>query len=129
MKKLLYTLPVLLALGVPHCDTMMGIVVLRAQVPATLTATWTPNPASDNVVSYKIGVDAIAPAVVPVTACTPSLCTTTITVPSFGAHVASLRATNLKVSTNPASLQDSLPLNVNFTLNQTATMPAGLGVQ
>lgn len=129
MKKLLIGLPLVIAVvGASKCD-VPGLVILRAQVPATLTATWTPNPASDNVISYKLALDAAAPAVVQTTACTVTLCTTTLTVVSFGAHVASLRATNLKVSSNPASQQDSPPLNLSFTLNQAAGTPAGLGLQ
>ena len=88
----------------------------KAQVPATVHATWTPNPATDNVTQYSATVDTGTPIIVPLTACTALLCTQQLTIPTFGVHTISLVAQNLKLSTDPTSIQSGPASTVTFTL-------------
>lgn len=98
---------------------MPGRIVLYAQtLPSTRTATWTPNPAADNVVVYKVQLDGGAIQRVLPSACTPTLCSAGVDVPTFGPHILRLIATNLAISTEPTSEQDSPATVLAFTLNQ-----------
>ena len=100
---------------------------LQAQVPATVHATWTPNPSTDNIVQYQVTLDIAAPITVLPTVCT-TICSQILTVPAFGSHTISLVAQNLKLSTDPTSLQSSTPTTITFTLGAMPTVVAGLKV-
>jgi hypothetical protein len=78
-----------------------GRVLYAQSLPTTVHYTWSPNPASDAVVQYKVGLDAVPSQVVPLTSCTATLCTATITVATEGAHTARLLAENQRLSTDP----------------------------
>lgn len=94
--------------------------VLYAQsLPSVRTAEWFPNAAADNVVVYKLSLDAGAPIRVLPSACTgtPVRCTSQFSVSAYGDHVLSIRATNLAISTVPTSEQDGPPLNLPFKLS------------
>ena len=105
-------------------------VKLYAQtVPATVHPQWTPNPASENVVQYVITLDGINPVTVLASACSATLCSAAVSVPAFGSHVSSLIAQNLLISTDPTSVQSSLPATLTWSLNQTGTRPTGLTVR
>lgn len=91
----------------------------------SLHATWNPNLAADNVVSYKVVVDGGAPVIVPASACSPTQCSVAFTVTSFAGHNVTLTAQNLLISTTPASLQDGPTVAVPFSLNVKAGAVAG----
>ena len=100
--------------------------ILQAQVPATVHALWTPNPASDNVVQYLLTVDVAAPVVVLSSTCSATQCgPTLLTVGAFGLHTVSIVAQNLKLSTDPTSLQSGPALNLTFTLGAIPAVVAG----
>jgi hypothetical protein len=96
----------------------------KAQVPATVHATWTPNAATDNVIQYTIILDTAAPVVLPASACTVGLCSQALTVPTFGVHNVVLTAQNQGLS----GLQSSLPSTISFTLAAAPTVVAGLKI-
>ena len=96
-----------------------------AQVPATVHAVWNPNPAADLVTQYQITVDAGTPIVVPLTACTATTCTQQLTIPAFGSHTVVLVAQNLKLSTDPTSIQSGPPASVTFSLGAVPTVVTG----
>jgi hypothetical protein len=90
---------------------------IAAQVPATVHAVWNPNPVSDNVVQYLLTVDAAVPVVVPASSCSVTSCgPTLLTVGAFGLHTVTIVAQNLKLSTDPTSLQSGPALSIPFTL-------------
>lgn len=91
----------------------------------TLHAQWSPNPAADNVIQYKVVVDGGTPVIVPASTCGPTLCSVAFTVTSFAGHNVTLNAQNLLISTSPASLQDSPTVALPFTLNVKAGSVAG----
>jgi hypothetical protein len=99
--------------------------LLYAQTPATLKATWQPNPGSENVTAYKVTVDSLSPVTVPMSACTATECVQTFQVTAAGTHTVNVVAVNLALSSDPASTQDSAPLVVTFTLNSPASAPKG----
>lgn len=107
--------------------------VLYAQsLPTTVHYTWTPNPVSDAVAQYKVGLDAAPSQVVLPSACSATLCTATITVTTEGAHTARLLAENVRVSTDPTTgFNDSVESPaVAFTLKVTAPGASpGFGVK
>lgn len=109
--------------------------VLYAQtLPANLGATWNKNPASENIVRYVLKLDGVdLPDVLPNTTNCPTAgttCTVRFNVPSFGLHSITVRASNLRLSGDLSSIQDSpQSAAINFTLNQAPqTTPTGLGV-
>ena len=92
---------------------------LAAQTPATVHATWSPNPTTDNVVQYTVSVDAGTPIIVLASSCSATQCPTApllLTVGAFGAHTVTIAAQNLKLSTDPTSFQSGPALSVSFTL-------------
>lgn len=107
-----------------------GMTVLFAQsAPTNLVVTWAPNPAADNVVHYKVALSGgtpiqIAPTVDPTCDCIKA----TIAVPEFGSYTVSVVATNLALSTEPTSFQDSEAATLAFQLKQKAQRPSGLGI-
>jgi hypothetical protein len=100
--------------------------VARAQVPATVHVQWTPNPVSDNVTQYTVTLDLAAAIVVLPTVCSPTLCVTQVTVPTFGLHTVNLVAQNLAF--DGVTLQSSMPAVVSFTLAAAPVVVAGLKV-
>lgn len=106
-----------------------GTVVLFAQsVPTTVTASWNANPAADNVTQYQVALDGGAALVVLPAACVAGVCKATVPVNSFGAHAVALTAGNLKIDSDPTTLQLSTPAALSFRLNPAAATPGGLGV-
>jgi len=97
---------------------------INGQVPATVHATWTPNPATDNVIQYTIVLDTAAPIVLLSSACTVALCSQALTVPTFGVHNVILTAQNQGLS----GLQSSLPATVSFTLGAAPSVVTGLKI-
>ena len=95
-----------------------------AQLPATVHATWSPNPTSDNVTQYVIALDGGASIVVPLSACDATTCTQALTVPTFGAHVVSLFAQNQGLG----GLQSGPSVSVTFTLGAAPSVVQGLRV-
>ena len=97
-----------------------------SQVPATVHAIWNPNPVADNVVQYQITVDSAAPVTVLASSCSATACgPTLLTVGTFGLHSASIVAQNLKLSTDPTSLQSGPALVIPFTLGSVPVVVAG----
>ena len=91
----------------------------QAQTPATVHASWTPNPATDNVTQYSLTLDAGTPVVILASACSATLCPAAalaVTVPTFGSHTVSLVAQNLKLTTDPTSIQSGPATTITFTL-------------
>ena len=89
--------------------------VARAQ--STATASWNPNPATDNVVQYRMVVDNNAPITILPTACSATICTFGLTGVTAGvAHTVSLTAWNATI-TGGTVLQSSLPSTASFTIN------------
>ncbi len=102
--------------------------VARAQVPATVHATWTPNAAVDNVVQYQLVVDSAAPVITLASVCTATLCSQTLTIPTFGLHTVNLVAQNLKITGDPTSIQSSPPVTITFTLASAPVVAGGFKI-
>ena len=100
-----------------------------AQTPATVHATWTPNPTTDNVVDYIVSVDGVAAATVLASACSATVCPAApgqlLTIPTFGLHSVSVVAQNLKLSTDPTSLQSGPADTIAFTLGSIPVVVSG----
>ncbi len=94
----------------------------------TLTASWDPNPATDNVVNYVLQLDAATPVNVLPSVCTPTTCVQTFAVVT-GNHTITLVAQNLLVDTDPTSLQSSAPASVTFKVSNTPGKPANVKVK
>lgn len=92
------------------------LLALLQTLSITLHALWNPNPPADNVVRYIMTIDGGSDIVIPAASCTPSLCSQTFSVPTFGKHAITLKAQNLLISTQPASLQDGPVLTLPYTL-------------
>jgi hypothetical protein len=102
------------------CSQVPGLQVLYAQsLPVTLHASWNANPVGENIVKYQLAVDA-AP-LLDVTGLT-----TAFSVSTLGVHAVKVRACNLAVSVDPASIQCSpYSTTANFTVSAPpATAPA-----
>ena len=99
--------------------------VAEAQTPATVHAQWAPNPTTDNVVQYLVTLDVAAPVVVLPAACTAALCSQILTVPAFGLHTVTIVAQNLKLSTDPTSLQSGPAATVTFSLGSLPVVVSG----
>jgi len=96
----------------------IGVILYAQALPATVHASWTPNVASDAVTQYQVTLDAGPAAIILPAACTATLCTSAaVSVAAYGAHVLTLRACNLKIGTDPTTLQCSATLTLPFTLN------------
>lgn len=105
---------ILIAISAAGCQPSL---VLEAQsLPTTLHAVWTPNPASDGVTRYSLTVDTGTAQNVPLTACDASRCTAPFSLASAGDHVVSIRAYNLKLTSDPSSEQASPASAVSFTV-------------
>src|SRR3990167_2295339 len=77
---------------------LAALPVLYAQsLPATLTASWAPNPASDNVLDYQVTLDGGVPVTAPVSACTLTLCAARFDVAAYGPHSLTVAAQNCRV--------------------------------
>lgn len=112
------------------CMTMPGVQVVYAQsLPATVTVSINPNPASENDTSYTFALDGGTPVVVQASACTATACSTTFSVASFGNHAWTAFATNQKITctsgTCTGSPQNGPSAGQAFALNQTPTATTG----
>lgn len=116
-------------------DVTPGLVLYAQSVPATVTTSWNPNPATENVVQYNVTVDGVAQVPVLSSVCggSPVKCTLQVQVPSFGPHTVSVAGVNLNISGDPSAVTGSQQVgtaaSVSFNLNQTPAKPSGLGVQ
>ncbi len=99
-----------------------------AQVPGTVHAVWNPNPASDLVTQYQITLDASTAIVSLPSVCLAGACSQIVTVPAFGAHTIGFAACNLKLSTDPTSLQCSAVMTVPFSLGSLPVVVLGAKV-
>ena len=115
------SLVVVTALLVSGCRS--GTTLYAQVLPYVATATWPPNPAGELIVEYRLTLDGGMPVVIPASACAAT-CTSPLSVPAFGAHTAALTAWNLRISTDPTSLQSTGPSSTLFTLKP-APGPAG----
>lgn len=105
-----------------------GGVVLEAQaVPFVAKAQWDPPSAADGVISYSVTLDGGTPIVVaPVVDPSCSCVQTPISIPTFGAHTVTVTSTNLLLSTDPASGQQSSgPASITFSLNRSPSAVTG----
>lgn len=105
-----------------------GTVTLYAQsVPTSLHVQWQPNPSTDNVTGYTVTVDgATLPSVISPTVDQSCGCIqTAFSVSSFGAHVVTIAANNIALSTDPTSTQVGPAFTVNFNLAQPANVTGG----
>ena len=131
----LYTLAFLIALTWLAGAWLVGsprvrMVRLYAQIlPRAATATWNPNPATDNVIDYQLTLDAGTPLTLLATACSATTCSQAISLTAFGSHTVSVVARNLSLSTDPTSLQASLPTSVMVILNRAPGGPANVTVR
>lgn len=101
------------------------ILALLQTLSITLRAQWNPNPPAENVVQYVMTIDGGNDIVIPAASCTPTLCSQTYSVPSFGAHNVTLKAQNLLISTLPTSLQSGPVVTLPYTLGATPTGVSG----
>lgn len=104
-----------------------GLVLYAQSVPVTKTASWTVNPAAQNVTSYTFTLDGGTPVVVPTSACTTT-CSTPVVLTTFGNHTQTVVATNTDLSGGSGvtgSSQNSPVTTLAFTLNQAPTAPSG----
>jgi hypothetical protein len=103
--------------------------VLYAQsFPTTVHCVVNPNPVADGVVSYKFQLNTGTPIVLPATACTATACSQVLTIPAPGSYSCNVFAENLKLSTDPTSLQDSAAAVANFLINNSPGKPTGTNV-
>jgi hypothetical protein len=107
----------------PHAP---GVVVYAQTVPTIVHAQWAPNAAADNVTGYTVVVDGGAPLAVPAALdATCSCIQAPLSLSTFGSHTVSVTASNLLLSSDPASGQQSgTPTVVTFALNKS---PAAVG--
>lgn len=121
-------LAVFCAPKLPPILNPVGLVLYAQSLPATVTATWNPNPAAENDVDYLVTVDGGAPVTVLATTCTATQCKAVLSLATYGSHTVTATAQNQKVSDDPA-LQSGPPASITFTLNPAPTVaPAALGV-
>jgi hypothetical protein len=114
MKRLLLALVMIFAPALLSAQTVSG------------TATWTPNPSTDNVVQYTIQLNALPPVIVLPVACTPAPCKQALPAIPFGTNTLTLTAQNVAVS--GGALQSSLPATLTFTVNTRPVTVLGVGV-
>lgn len=107
----------LCSLFLVSCGHVALPIIYAQTLPLTLHVEWTPNVVSDAVLDYQIRVDTDAPVDVPLTACTTTLCRTTFTVTTSGVHTVAVTARNLRLSTDPTSIQASDPSTVSVTVS------------
>lgn len=139
MKKLYLGLiaAVIVALTIWACSfpippNPLEVVVYAQSLPATVHATWTPSvadathgPAS----AYVVTTDGTAQTVLS-TACTPTLCTATITVNSWGKHTTTIAGQNQLLDTDPTSTQLSTVVTApGWTLLQGPNSPINPAVK
>ena len=116
MKHLFVTLAVLLCVAAgssASAQTVSG------------TATWTPNPVSNNVVQYTLQLNALTPVVVLPAACTATTCTQAIAAIPFGSNTVTLIAQNTGLN---GALQSSPPTVLTFSLNAVPIAVLGLKI-
>ena len=106
------------AAGTTRACSGVSVTLFAQSLPSVKHAVWAPNAAAQNVTQYTLTLDNGAPVVVPVSACTATLCTANLSIPTFGNHVAAVTAQNLALSTDPTSLQSSPAATIAFSLNQ-----------
>jgi len=104
-----------------------GLVLYAQTVPTAVRAQWSPNVAADGVLSYQVTLDGGTPiTVVPTVDVTCSCVQTPLNIPAFGSHTVTVTATNLLVSTDPNSgQQSSAPTLITFSLNRSPSAVTG----
>jgi len=116
------------AIGCRSSSSVLFPVLYAQSLPATLTASWAPNPASDNVLDYQVTLDGGASVTVLASACTATRCSTAISVGGFGAHTAVLVARNRGLSTDPADVQSGPAVSLAFVLSAAPGAVSGGGI-
>jgi hypothetical protein len=117
------TLATLAALVLAACAMFTGparLTLYAQSVPFVAHAQWDPAPAAEGVTSYTMTLDGGAPITVAPTVDPACSCIRTpLTIPAFGSHTVAITATNLLLSTDPASgQQSSAPAVITFSLNR-----------
>ena len=79
------------------------------------TATWGPNPITENVVQYTVQLNALPAVVVLPASCTASVCTQTLPSIPLAANTLTLTAQNEVITGGP--LQSGPPTVLSFTIN------------
>ncbi len=109
------------------------LVLVMVFVPALLsaqtvsgTASWNPNPASDNVVQYTLQLNALPPVIVPLSACTATTCTQIVPAIPFGSNTLTLIAQNAAIT--GGAMQSSTPAIKTFTVNTKPVTVLGVTV-
>jgi hypothetical protein len=110
--------------GVPH----IGVVLYAQSVPATVTASWNPNPATENVTSYILTLDTGSSVTVSAASCSATACSSPLSVAAFGNHTYTVAAVNTNLSGGAGvtgSPQTGASTSLAFTLNPRPSAPAG----
>lgn len=100
-----------------------GVVIYAQSVPVTVQYQWSPNPASENVVSYSVTLDGGAAVIVPAASCSATVCSTPVSVGSFGSHISTVLATNQQISTDGTSTQSSPVTSLTWSLSASPSKP------
>lgn len=102
-----------------------------AQTPASVHVTWNPNPAAELDVDYQVSLDGGPAITVLASACSATQCPAApllVTVPTFGTHNLTVGARNLKLSTDPTSLQMGPLATISFGLGSLPVVVSGAKV-
>ena len=97
--------------------------VVYAQVPATMTVEWTPNPVGDSVTNYTLQLDTNAPVSVGIVPGADGMISKSITVTAYGTHTITVIAQNISLSCpdptvcSSGTVRNSAPTQVTFTLS------------
>lgn len=116
-------------------DVTPGLVLYAQSVPATVTTSWNPNAATENVIQYNVILDGVAqtPVLAGVCGGTPVKCTLQVQVQNFGHHTVTVAGVNLNISGDPAAVTGSPQVggtsSVAFDLNQAPSNPTGLSAK
>ncbi len=94
----------------------------HAQTAVTLRLQWDPNSALDEVIGYRVYVDALPVVAVPTTLTAACACIESPLTVAPGPHVVKVTAVNLMLSLDPASTQEGPPLTLTFTLSAPVTI-------
>ncbi len=121
MRKLL----IISAFVLVHLGCISTPVLFAQTLPITITVTWDPNPAGQNVSSYDVKLDNGTTIPVIATA-TPSA---QVSVSAFGHHVVEVIAKSVSITCddptqcNTVSISVSAPATAGFTLNPSPGQP------
>ena len=103
------------------------VVLLAQSVPFVAHAQWNPPVPTEGVISYTVTLDGGAPiTVAPTVDASCSCVQTPISIPAFGSHTVSVSSTNLLLSTDPGSgQQSSAAAVITFSLNRAPSAVTG----